>query len=152
MSAAAPVGAPHAEAGADAEVPRLAAAFEQGAVPKAEWTHRAHLLVGLWYASRLPEADALGVVRAGILQLNGAHGVPTTPTRGYHETITRAYLRLIAGFVAEDVGLDGWAARAERLLARYGEKDCLLRYYTRDRLMSSEARFGWVEPDLRPLP
>ena len=152
MSVAGPIEAPAAEAAPDLEMPRLVAAFEQGAVPQAEWTHRAHLLVGLWYASRLPEAAALGAMRAGILRLNAAHGVPTTPTRGYHETITRAYLRVIARFVEEDEGLDGWGGRAERLLACCGEEDYLLRHYTRDRLLSSEARFGWVEPDLRPLP
>jgi hypothetical protein len=38
-----------------------------------------------------------------------------------------------------------------RLLARYGARDLPLRHYTRDLLMSAGARFGWVEPDLRPI-
>ena len=95
---------------------------------------------------------ALDAMRAGILRLNAAHGVVTTPSGGYHETITRAYMRLIGRFVMEDGGTDGWSARAARLLREHGAKDHLLLYYTRDRLMSAEARFGWVEPDLRPLP
>lgn len=140
-----------AEAG-DGEVPRLAAAFELRTLSAAEWTHRAHLLVGLWYASRLPAAEALEAMRTGILRLNEAHGVVTTPTRGYHETITRAYMRIIVGFVAERGRPGDWGTLAADLLARHGERDHLLRHYSRDRLMSPEARFGWVEPDLEPLP
>ena len=77
------------------EVPRLVARFEDCTLPKEEWTHRAHLTVGLWYATRLPYEAALGAMRDGILRLNQAHGVPTTPTRGYHETITRFYLLVL---------------------------------------------------------
>lgn len=138
--------------GGDAELPRLARAFERCTLPQAEWTHRAHLLMGLWYAARLPGSEALEAMRTGILRLNAVHGVITSPSGGYHETITRAYMRLIGRFVAEDRGPGDWAARAERLLAHHGERDHLLRYYSRDRLMSAEARFGWVEPDLAPLP
>jgi len=38
-----------------------------------------------------------------------------------------------------------------RLLARYGARDLPLSHYTRDLLMSADARSGWVEPDLRPI-
>ncbi len=135
------------------DVPGLVARFEDLSLPKAEWTHQAHLTVALWYASHLPREAALARVREGILRLNAAHGVPTTPTRGYHETITRFYLRVICDYVAteEEGPAEDWSVRVARLLARYGDRDLPLRYYTRDLLMSPEARFGWVEPDLRPL-
>ena len=135
------------------QVLRLVARFEDGTLPKAEWTHQAHLAVALWYASRLPFEEALVVVREGIRRVNAAHGVITTPAGGYHETITRFYLLVICGYVAEEgeSGADDWASRANRLLARYGARDLPLRHYTKDRLMSAGARFGWVEPDLRPI-
>ena len=153
MSAvAARASGPVAVAGTEDEVPRLAAAFTAGSLPKEEWTHRAHLLVALWQATRLPAAEALGAMRAGILRLNAAHGVVTTPSRGYHETITRAYMRLIVRFVEDEPEGTSWADRATRLMARHGEREHLLRYYTRDRLFSAEARFGWVEPDRAALP
>jgi hypothetical protein len=140
------------------EVARLVARFEDGTLPKAEWTHQAHLAVALWYASRLPFEEALVVVREGIRRVNAAHGVATTPTGGYHETITRFYIRVICGFVEEESDTEGepgtgddWAARVNRLLARYGARDLPLRHYTKDLLMSPEARFGWVEPDVRPI-
>jgi hypothetical protein len=135
------------------DVMRLVARFQDGTLPKAEWTHQAHLTVALWYASRMPFEDALAVVRQGIQKINAAHGVATTPTGGYHETITRFYMMVICRYVGEEAGEAGtdWAARANRLLARYGARDLPLRHYTKDRLMSPEARFGWVEPDLRPI-
>jgi hypothetical protein len=139
--------------GRSEEVERLVARFEDGTLPKAEWTHRAHLAVALWYGTRLPFEEALVAMRDGIQRNNAAHGVVTTPTGGYHETITRFYMRVICEYVArEEVerGAD-WAVRVNRLLARYGARDLPLRHYTKDRLMSPEARFGWVEPDLHPI-
>jgi hypothetical protein len=137
----------------DALVPPLVARFEDCTLPKEEWTHYAHLTVGLWYASTLPYDEALGAMREGILRLNAAHGVPTTPTRGYHETITRFYMRVLCDYVAYEEArpLGDWKERLSRLLARYGDRELPLRHYSKDRLMSPEARFGWVEPDLRPL-
>lgn len=134
-------------------VPRLVAQFEDSTLPKEQWTHRAHLTVGLWYASRLPFEAALVAVREGILRLNAVHGVPTTPTRGYHETITRFYLRVLGHYVAhEERRPDAeWSERVRELLVRYGDRELPLRHYSRERLMSPEARFAWVEPDLRPL-
>jgi hypothetical protein len=135
------------------DVVRLVAGFEDGTLPKAVWTHQAHLAVALWYASRLPFEEALVVMREGIRRVNAAHGVATTPTGGYHETITRFYVLVISGYVAEEEGRaeTDWAVRANRLLARYGARDLPLRHYTKDLLMSPGARFGWVEPDLRPV-
>jgi hypothetical protein len=133
--------------------PPLVARFEDCTLPKEEWTHQAHLTVGLWYASRLPYEEALVTVREGINRLNAVHGVPTTPTRGYHETITRFYMRVLCHYVVQEEwprGV-GWGERVQRLLARYGDRELPLRYYSKERLMSPEARFGWVEPDLRPI-
>jgi hypothetical protein len=134
------------------EVLRLVAAFENRTLPKAEWTHRAHLTVALWYVSQLSFEDALDAVRVGINRVNDAHGVISTPTSGYHETITRFYLRVVSHFVSQDEIGGDWARRANRLLERYGARDLPYRHYSRDRLMSPAARAAWIEPDLLPLP
>jgi hypothetical protein len=135
-----------------ASVLRLVASFENRTLPKAQWTHGAHLTMGFWYAAHLPPEAALDRIRAGILRLNEAHGVVTTPTSGYHETITRAYMRLIGAHLAEDGAGGEWHERMNRVLERLGRRDMLLAYYTKDRLMSPAARAGWVEPDVRELP
>ena len=137
---------------AAAEVERVVAGFTDSTLPHTEWTHRAHLTVALWYATHHEAAEALDLVRAGILRLNAAHGVPTTPTRGYHETITRFYMRVVRHFAEQQGGAGDWAERANHLLTRYGHRDLPLRHYSEARLKSAEARAGWVEPDLLPLP
>ncbi len=144
--------APAEPFGSGDEVVHLARRFADATLPKSEWTHSAHLAMGLWYATRLAHDEALAAMREGILRLNDAHGVVTTPTRGYHETITRLYMRVICRYVAneEEGASDDWAMRVNRLLDRYGARDLPLTYYSRARLNSPEARFGWVEPDLRP--
>jgi hypothetical protein len=137
---------------AAAEVERVVAGFMDGTLSHAEWTHRAHLTVALWYATHHDAAEALDLVRAGILRLNAAHGVPTTPTRGYHETITRFYMHVVAHFVEQEESGGDWAERTNRLVERYGHRELPLRHYSEARLKSAEARAGWVEPDLRALP
>jgi hypothetical protein len=133
------------------EVVELIREFEECTLPRARWNHRAHLTVALWYAAHLDAEDALEAVRRGIHRLNAACGVVSTPTSGYHETITRFYMRVVRRFVETEPEGD-WAARANRLIARYGEKELPLRHYSEGRLMSPAARARWVEPDLAPLP
>jgi hypothetical protein len=135
-----------------ADVERVVAGFMDGTLSHAEWTHRAHLTVALWYATHHEASEALDLVRAGILRLNAAHGVPTTPTRGYHETITRFYMHVVRHFMEQEEGGGDWVERANRLLRRYGHRELPLRHYSEGVLKSPEARAGWVGPDLLPLP
>jgi hypothetical protein len=134
------------------EVHRLVAAFMDRSLPHVRWTHRAHLTVALWYATHHPPEHALELMRDGINRLNTAHGVVTSPTRGYHETITRLYMRVVTRFVREELVEGDWATRANLLFERYGARDLPLRHYSRTLLMSPAARAGWVPPDLEPLP
>ena len=71
----------------DAAADRFLAAFDAGAIPKPEWTHRAHLAAAGLCAWRDP-AGALDTMRDGILRLNEAHHTANTDTSGYHETLT----------------------------------------------------------------
>ena len=133
------------------EIERLAARFADCSLPCVEWTHRAHLTVGLWTLREHAADEALRRIRAGIQRYNAACGVVTTPTRGYHETITCFYMRVIGNYLATLADHTDWLAVTNRLLDRYGTPDLPFAYYTRERLMSPEARANWVEPDLRKL-
>jgi hypothetical protein len=134
------------------EVVRLVERFETATLPHAEWTHHAHLTVALWYASHNSPGAALALMRTGILRLNEAHGVVTTPTRGYHETITRFYMHMVGCHVEREGVAGDWAERANRWIQMCGARGLPLRYYSEARLRSAEARAGWIEPDLAPLP
>jgi hypothetical protein len=131
----------------DAEIEALVRSFEDGSLPCSEWTHASHLLVGLWYLSRHPRDQATTLVRDSIRRYNHLHGRDS----GYHETITLAWLAVIAGFLAGCDRALPISALAATLIDGCGDKDYLLRYYSRELLMSDAARQGWVPPDLRPI-
>ena len=130
----------------------LASRFTELTLPKEEWTHAAHLTVGAWHVDRFGASEALTRLRDGIRRLNESHGNVNTPTSGYHETITAAYVTLLTAYLdACPSGLP-LAGRVERLLASpLAARDMLFTFYSRERLMSPEARAQWVEPDLLPL-
>jgi len=128
------------------------ASFHDCSLPKAEWTHHAHLHVGLWHVLHFPPDVALVQLREGIIRLNEAHGTPNTDTGGYHETITRLYVAVIAQFAAECDRSRSLDDLAEELLARHGHRDLPLQYYSRERINSLAARRGWLEPNLATLP
>jgi hypothetical protein len=79
-----------------------------------------------------------------------AHRVPDEPGRGYHETITVAFMWLIHAACARQICASSvdFCERHPELL----KKDVLLRYYSRERLASAEAKVLFIEPDLKPLP
>jgi len=130
----------------------LAAAFRTCTLPKAEWTHVAHLRVGAWHVHHFGAERALEMLRPGIRRLNEQHGTANTPTGGYHETITTAYVRLIADFLATFEANVEIEQRAAMLIdGPLGERSALLAFWSKDRLMSEQARAEWVPPDLAPL-
>jgi hypothetical protein len=135
----------------DAELEDLVRRFADCTLPKPEWTHAAHLAVGVWHVSRYGREDALARLRPGISQLNESHGTANSATGGYHETVTRAYVQLLSAFAARH-GDKTAAERVAALLADpLSDKKALQRFYSRARLDSVEARLGWVEPDVAPL-
>ena len=135
----------------DEDVARLAERLLDHSLPKAQWTHAAHLSATL----RLVRTRNEGLERdmPGIIQTyNVAVGGVNDDTSGYHETITQAYLAAIRAFVATlpaDIG-DGEAC-ARLLATPMGDKAWPLTFWSRERLFSVEARRGWIPPDLRPL-
>jgi hypothetical protein len=129
----------------------LVRGFEARTLPRAEWTHAAHLTVALWYLLQYDWPEAVERVRAGIRSYNEAHGIRATPTGGYHETLTVFWLRAVRAFLDDDRNeARSLVALANELVER-ADKNLPLRHYTRERLFSPEARVTWVEPDLKPL-
>jgi hypothetical protein len=140
--------APYSTSG---EVLRLVREFEACTLPRAEWTHHAHLVVALCYLVRHEEAQATKLIRDGIKRYNEACGIKTTKTSGYHETITLFYIRAIGKFLLAANPDCTLAALANSLISACGHKNLPLEYYSRERLMSGQARTRWLEPDLKAL-
>jgi hypothetical protein len=120
-------------------------------LPKAEWTHAAHFASALWLMRGGHDAPVVmpGMIRA----YNESVGGVNSDTSGYHETITQASLRAARAVLAAnpaDVPL--WQIANALMRSNLGNPNWLLEYWTRDRLMSVDARRAWLEPDLKPLP
>jgi len=122
--------------------------FERGTLPKAMWTHAAHLAVGSWYLVTFPENIAIQRVRAGIQHYNECVGTANTPDSGYHETLTLFWLSIIRRFLlaAADMGDKLTAIRC--VVDEFGgQRGLFKQYYSFDVVASREARAGWVPPD-----
>lgn len=117
-------------------------------LPKAEWTHEAHLAACAWLILErpdvVPERDLPRLIR----RYNESVGGVNDATQGYHETITRVSIAAVRAALARS----GAGRLAERvnfvLLSPEGRRDWPLRTYSPELLFSPEARLGWVEPDL----
>ena len=100
------------------------------------------------FVTRYPLDEAHLLFRIALIRLNTVHEVPESAQRGYHETLTRVWLQLVAS-LRDD------AVTSEEFLERHGEllnREAPLRYYSREHVMSVHARSVFVPPDLAPLP
>jgi hypothetical protein len=125
-------------------------AFEACTLPKARWTHGAHVLTGAWYVHGLGEADAMDQMRRCVRRYNESVGGKNTETSGYHETVTRFWIKLLAALHAAELAageLPERAAFAHGAAERFGRASGLHReYYDFDLMVSTEARLRWVAP------
>jgi len=137
----------------DDAVTRVGEGLLARTLPRAEWTHEAHLAATTYLLLRHPEID-LDVELPGLIRrYNESVGGANDDTQGYHDTITRAYLRGVRLFIEEaDASRPIHELVDELLHAPMGKRDWPLRFWSRELLFSVEARRGWVAPDVRALP
>jgi hypothetical protein len=124
--------------------------FESRRLPRESWTHAAHLVAGCWYAWHLPMPMALDEIRVRIRAHNESVGTANTDSSGYHESITRLYMQVIAAHVTQHRAAGFDEALHLLLASPIAERDWLFTHYTRETLFSVLARREWVAPDLIP--
>jgi hypothetical protein len=139
--------------GNEAEVVRLGEGLCACTLCREDWTHEAHLASTLYLIVRRPdivvERDLPGIIR----RFNESVGGVNDGTQGYHETITQSFIAGIRQFLASCPEEMSLLDQVNGLLqAPQGHRDWPLRFYSKDRLFSVEARLGRVTPDLMPLP
>ncbi len=124
--------------------------WERGTLPKARWTHGAHVGVAAYYAFEHGSGAVFQIMKLGILHFNVCVGTPNTEDSGYHETLTHFWADRIGQFVREG----GFPSRLEAVrqtLARFGEdRDWFRRFYSFDVVRDRRARREWVPADARP--
>ena len=133
------------------EIDTFLAAFEGCTLPKAEWTHAAHLLTGACYVYALGREAALAKMRSCVRKYNESVGGKNTETSGYHETITVMWIRLLDQLLRES-GPTHRAEFAALAVEQFGaQRDIFREYYDFDLPGSTKARRQWVEPTRKPL-
>lgn len=133
------------------EIENLIKAFETCTLPRYEWNHLAHLTVAFWYLTHYSESEATKCIRDGIKRYNLANGI-ATKNSGYHETITLFWIRIIGDYLSSANSQSSLVDIANDLIQNYGDPHFPLAYYSRDLLISWEARTNWIEPDLKSMP
>jgi hypothetical protein len=137
----------------DAEILRIGEGLLALSLPRDVWTHEAHLGATTWLVDCRPDIAVDRELPGIIRRFNESVGGVNDATQGYHETITRCFLagiRLHLAGVDPDLRL---VLKVNSLLrAPQGRRDWPLRFYSRERLFSAEARLAWIAPDLSPLP
>ena len=137
----------------DAAIRSVGERFLVRSLPKAEWTHEAHLATTLWLIVERPEIAPERDLPGLICRYNESVGGVNSDSEGYHETITQVYIAAIREHLAERPAGEALADSVNALLAsERGRRDWPLRSYSRERLFSVAARRGYVAPDLTPAP
>jgi hypothetical protein len=122
-------------------------------LPKEEWTHEAHLATTTWLLLRRPDVDVDKQLPNLIRRYNESVGGVNSDSEGYHETITRVFLAGVRLFLSEaDVSEPLHELVNELLLSPMGRREWPLRFYSRERLLSVEARRSLIPPDLAAAP
>jgi hypothetical protein len=123
------------------------------ALARPEWTHEAHLAATSWLILERPDIVPERDLGALIRRFNESVGGVNSDTEGYHETITQCFIRGVRLYLARTDAALPLHVKVDGLLKTpQGRRDWPLRFFSPERLFSVEARLGWIEPDLTPLP
>lgn len=129
------------------ELQRFVDAWKAGRLPKAEWTHAAHVAMAAYFAFDHAADATFAIMKAGILQHNTSVGTPNTEDHGYHETLTRFWAGEISAFVRSGRFSSRWEA-VRVAVAEFGrDRDRSRLFYSFDVLRDRRARREWVAPD-----
>ena len=119
-------------------------------LPREEWTHEAHLAATTYLVLRHPEIDLDAELPGIISRYNESVGGVNSDTEGYHDTITGLPAR------HPPVPRGGGSNRPihelvnELLMSPMGRRDWPLRFWSKERLMSVEARRAMSSPTSAP--
>ena len=137
----------------DADVVHIGEGLLSCTLARPEWTHEAHIAATTYLLLRRPEIDLDQELPVLIKRFNESVGGVNSDSEGYHDTITRVFLRGVRLFLGEaDLSEPLHELVNELLLSPMGRRDWPQRFYSPGLLFSAKARRGFVEPDISALP
>ncbi len=111
----------------EAEIEEVVRGFEMCATPAADFHHREHLTVAVWYLQTLSREEAVEKMRSALLQFIDHHGVDR---KKYSEEITVFWVDTVAGQLEE---IDADASLVEKC-------NQVISAFNSDRQLNSPAR------------
>jgi len=132
----------------DAAVRHVGEGLIDRSLPRAAWTHEAHLAATTYMVRErpdiVPERDLPAIIRG----YNESVGGVNDDRQGYHETIAQCFLAAVRAHLATRPADEALVDVVNALLAsERGQRDWPLRFYTPETLFSAAARRGWIAPD-----
>ncbi|MFT5471284.1 MAG: hypothetical protein ACI8UO_006417 [Verrucomicrobiales bacterium] len=130
---------------------QLQAAFQAQTIPLSDWDHRKHLRLAWIHLSQNTFDEALNKIRSGIQAYNKSVGMEEGPEKGFHETLTVAWMKMVDYSMREH----GAKEDSEAFLAFQPQlciKQLLRSFYTPKQMLSAKAKQEFVPPDILPLP
>lgn len=128
------------------EILIIVESFENGTISRGDWRHADHLIVANHYLSKHDFDMALTKMRDGIFNLLRAFEVNLEKEMPYHETLTVFWMRAVNEFRKTKNG-SSIIEICNELVEKF-DKDYPLKFYSRERLFSDEARAGFITGDL----
>jgi hypothetical protein len=120
--------------------------FERCEFRPSEFHHLDHLTVITCYLEQAPLRQALARMRAALERF-----IAHYQAKGYNETITRFWVAKVAQILVTQAGDLPLPEQIERVHRALDNKELVFDYYSRERVLSQEAKEKWLEPDLRQL-
>ncbi len=136
----------------DEDLAALVRAFETCEISREAWDHAGHIAVALVYATEFGEDAGTERMRDALLHFAKVNNIVPSPGRGYHETLTRFWMRMVSVVASELDSSLPLHARANAAIERLADKNIAKLYYSPELLASDEARNGFALPDLADLP
>lgn len=134
-----------------AEIVEVGEGFLARTFPADRYHHREHLIMATYLLVRYPERNWRAELPDLIRAYNVANGGVNDDTRGYHHTMTLAFLTIVEE-VLDEAGRDDVVAACNAVLTSPAtEQNILLSFWSRDVLFSREARLAWIDPDIREI-
>lgn len=130
----------------DQEIQSLVNQFESNVLPISQWTHQAHLTVGLYYLRNNTFHESLCLIRANIITYNVATGGINSTTRGYHETLTVFWLKVLAEFLEKQKSEPLFKVCNSFMESPLSSRELPFQYYTKEKIFSIEARASYIGP------
>jgi hypothetical protein len=133
------------------EIQDLVQKFENRTLSRQDWTHAAHLTIALWYSLKHSFPKNVELICNGIQIYNAAQGIESTPTSGYHETITLFWIFTTQKFLFSVDIHNTILILTNQFIHQYSNPKLIFDYHSCDVLFSAKARTQWVEPNLKSL-